>query len=62
MSKGFEPLYTKEEAAEILRVKPSTIYKLVESRRLAALRGRPLRIPESSIKEYIRKNTDRALV
>lgn len=56
-----EEHYTVEEAARILRRTKNSIYKLISSRQLAAVRGRPVLIPESAIKEFLNKKKQRAL-
>ncbi len=56
-----ETHYTVEEAAKILRRTKNSIYKLISSRQLAAVRGRPVLIPESAIKEFLNKKKQRAL-
>ncbi|MBI5344555.1 MAG: helix-turn-helix domain-containing protein [Deltaproteobacteria bacterium] len=59
---SIEPLYTKGEASKILRCAPTTLSHWISQRRIAAVKGRPVLIPESAIKEFIRKRTQRALV
>lgn len=58
---SIETLYTKEEAAKILGIKTSTLMNKLSAREITYIKGRPVRIPESAIKEYIRKRTKKAL-
>lgn len=54
-------LLTKAEAAELLRVHPDTVGRMIRDGRLAAHKGpgRTARvlIPETSIRDYLRKHT-----
>lgn len=56
-----EVYYTVKEAATRLRRCPKTIWNLMSSRQLTFVKGRPALIPESAIKEFIRKRTKRAV-
>jgi excisionase family DNA binding protein len=49
-------LLTQREAARLLRVSVSTIYRLRMSGNLAAIEGRPVRIAESELRRYIQQN------
>jgi len=60
--KGFEQLYTKTEAAQILRCSPKTLSNRISARQITAIKGRPVLIPESAIKDFLKKRTARALV
>ncbi|RJO61087.1 MAG: DNA-binding protein [Dehalococcoidia bacterium] len=59
---SIEPMYTKEQAAKILRISPKTLLNKLSSREITYIKGRPVQIPESAIKEYLRKRTKRARV
>ena len=49
-----EIYYTVNEAAEILKVNPSTIYKAIKESRITSLRlGRTIRIPASAFDEFL---------
>jgi len=48
------PLLTVSEVAAALRVSRMTIYRLIEAKRLAAIRvGHTFRIPEPALKRYL---------
>ncbi|WP_217500744.1 helix-turn-helix domain-containing protein [Arthrobacter sp. C9C5] len=51
------PAYlTTAEVAAMMRVSKMTVYRLVKSQALAAVRfGKSYRIPESSVQDYIRQ-------
>ncbi|MEK6530998.1 MAG: helix-turn-helix domain-containing protein [Deltaproteobacteria bacterium] len=57
-----ERLYTKAEAAKYLGVSVKTLSNWISGRRITALTGRPVMIPESAIKEIVRKRLKRALI
>lgn len=59
---SIEKHYTIEEAADLLKKKKKTVYNLISARQLTAIKGRPVMIPESAVKEFLRKKTKRALV
>ena len=49
-----EKYYTVKEAAAILKVNPTTIYRAIEQSRITSLRiGRTIRIPESAFDEFL---------
>ena len=49
-----DPLYTREEAAEILNVTLRFVTRCVQERRIRYIRvGRMVRIPESALREYL---------
>jgi excisionase family DNA binding protein len=51
-------LYTREEAAEVLNVTLRFVTRCVQERRIRYVRvGRMVRIPRSSIEEYINLNS-----
>jgi excisionase family DNA binding protein len=57
-----EKLYTKDEAAKALGISPKTLLNKLSAREITYIKGRPVQIPESAIKEYLRKRTKRARV
>lgn len=59
---AIETLYTKEEAAQILKISPNTVSNLISSRQITVIKGRPVLIPESAIKQFLQKRTKRAVV
>jgi excisionase family DNA binding protein len=59
---SIETLYTKQEAARILKISPNTISNLICSRQITVIKGRPVLIPESAIKNFLQKRTKRAVV
>jgi len=51
-------MYTKQEAADYLRVNPKTISRHIEAKKLTCVKsGKFVLIPESAIAEYVRVNT-----
>jgi excisionase family DNA binding protein len=52
-------LYTADEVAKLLRVKKPYVYELIYSGRLKSIRlsERRIRIPESSILDFIKKES-----
>jgi len=49
-----EPLFTITEVAEALRVSKMTIYRLVHSGELPAMRiGRSIRVPSANLRTYL---------
>jgi excisionase family DNA binding protein len=58
---AIENMYTASEVAEKLRVKKVTVHKWICEGRITAIKGRPVLISESAIKEYLRKRTKRAI-
>lgn len=57
-----EPLYTIDEAAQLLKRSPKTLLNMASARQLTVIKGRPLLVPLSSIKEFLTKRTQKALV
>ncbi|OHB72102.1 MAG: hypothetical protein A2W23_08690 [Planctomycetes bacterium RBG_16_43_13] len=57
-----EKLYTIEEVAEILHVARKTVYKWICARKITVVKGKPVLIPESSLKTFIAKKTVRAII
>ena len=60
MSEGvmtLEKVYTVNEVAEILRVHPRTIHRMIKAGELAAftIRGREYRIRQSALDAYMRQ-------
>ncbi len=54
MDEGLEKLYSPEEVADFLKLKVTTVYKYISSRRIANIKlGNRVLIPESALKEYI---------
>ncbi|WP_330358905.1 helix-turn-helix domain-containing protein [Streptomyces chartreusis] len=48
---------TVAEVASVMRVSKMTVYRLVHSGHLAAIRvGRSFRVPEQAVHEYLREN------
>jgi len=48
---------TVAEVAAVMRVSKMTVYRLVHSGELAAVRvGRSFRVPEDTVNEYLRKS------
>lgn len=58
---GIEPLYTKEEVARILKRSPKTVSNWISMGLLTSIRGRPVLIPESSLKRFIEKRKKKAI-
>lgn len=57
---GGNKLLTVNEVASILRVSNMTVYRLVKSGQIAAIRvGKNYRIKESDVNEYLSKGTQR---
>ncbi|WP_438453122.1 helix-turn-helix domain-containing protein [Streptomyces asiaticus] len=53
---------TVAETASVLRVSKMTVYRLVHSGHLPAIRvGRSFRVPEQAVHEYLRENWVSAL-
>lgn len=54
---GSVPVYlTAAEVAVMMRVSKMTVYRLVKSQALAAVRfGKSYRIPEAAVRDYIRQ-------
>ncbi len=57
-----ENLYTKEETAQLLKKSINTVSNLISSRQITVIKGRPVLIPESAIKQFLQKRTKRAVV
>ncbi|MBI5328343.1 MAG: helix-turn-helix domain-containing protein [Deltaproteobacteria bacterium] len=57
-----EEHYTISEAANILKKKPKSISNLISAKQITAIKGRPVLIPESALKEFMRKRLSRAVV
>ncbi|MBI3755098.1 MAG: helix-turn-helix domain-containing protein [Deltaproteobacteria bacterium] len=57
-----EAHYTIDEAAKILKKKPKSISNLISARQITAIKGRPVLIPESAIKEFLMRRIRRAMV
>ncbi len=54
-----ETLYTIEEVAAILRVKPVTVRRLIAAGKIRHVRvGRQIRISESALNTYLAEQTD----
>ncbi|MDD1728636.1 MAG: helix-turn-helix domain-containing protein [Methanospirillum sp.] len=50
-------LYTTEEVAEILKLKPATVRGLIRDKRLIAIKiGTEYRITEEDLTEFLRQN------
>jgi excisionase family DNA binding protein len=47
-------LYTAHEVAKLLRVSPMTVYRMIDSGRLAPVTPKPYRIPQSTLKAYLK--------
>ena len=48
-------VYTVEEVAELLKVNPRTVYKMVDQREIHSVRaGRQIRIPQEALDAYLR--------
>lgn len=62
LGNGFSnKLLTVNEVANILRVSNMTVYRLVKSGQIPAIRvGKNYRIKESDVNEYLTKGTQRA--
>jgi putative molybdopterin biosynthesis protein len=55
--KANEKAYTREEIARILSVNPITIWREIQRGNLKAFKvGKDIRISESALEEYIKKN------
>ena len=53
-----QPLMTAREVADVLRVSPMTVYRMVRAGSLRAFRvGRQLRIPVEDVQGYIEAHT-----
>ena len=53
-----EPLYTKKEAAEYLKVSKRTVDRLIVQLKIPVFTvGRQVRIPESTIKLMLKRNS-----
>lgn len=53
-----DTVYTVQEVAEILKVKPLTIYRLIDRKELKAFKvGRNVRIKQEDLDEYIEKQS-----
>lgn len=51
-------IYTTDEIAEYLRIKPGTVRGLIRDNRLTAIKiGNEYRITEEQLQEFITKNT-----
>ena len=48
-------VWTVEEVAELLKVNPRTVYKMVDQREIHSVRaGRQIRIPQEALDAYLR--------
>ena len=53
---------TIAEVAEAMRVSKMTVYRLVKSHAIAAVRvGRSFRVPEEAVNDYLRRATEPAI-
>ena len=53
-----ETLFTIEEVAEMLKVKPITVRRLIADGQIETVRvGRQIRISESAYNKYVQENT-----
>lgn len=59
---SIETLYTKAEVAQILKISPNTVSNLISSRQITVIKGRPVLIPESALKQFLQNRTKRAVV
>ena len=53
MVKEYEPLYTVKEAAKILRVNVSAVYRFINSKQLPGLRLGAIKIRGSDLERFI---------
>lgn len=58
---ALENLYTKDEAATLLKISTKTLLNKLSAREITYIKGRPVLIPESAIKEYLKKRTKKAM-
>lgn len=55
MVQPYAPLYTVKEAAIVLKTNPSTVYSLIQSGKLIALRLGSIKIRGSDLERFIEK-------
>ena len=53
MVRAYEPLYTVKEAAKLLRVNPQAVYRLINGKKLVALRLGLIKIRGSDLERFI---------
>lgn len=58
---SIETLYSKEQAAKLLGISPKTLLNKLSAREITYIKGRPVQIPESAIRDYLRKKTRKAV-
>lgn len=56
MVRPYEPLYTVKEAAKLLRVNPSYVYGLINSKKLPGLRLGAIKIRGSDLEFFLEKH------
>lgn len=57
-----ENFYTINEVSKILRVSEKTVSNWISARKITAVKGKPVLIPESALKAFITKRTKRAII
>lgn len=58
---SIETLYSKEQAAKLLGISPKTLLNKLSAREITYIKTRPVQIPESAIRDYLRKKTRKAV-
>lgn len=57
LQKALTPLYTVSEVAEYLQVSPSTVYRMIQDRRLSGVRvGHGIRFTPDNLAQMIEEN------